>query len=61
MLDSINFKEVKPSMGFQGIYNDFYIIMDNYYEGLNLNCAFISKNAYVSPLMMNSKLSTVGH
>jgi len=54
VLDSINFKEVKPSMGFQGINNEFYIIMDNYYEGLKLKCGFISKNAYVSPLIIDS-------
>jgi len=58
VLESINFIDVKPKIGIQGIDNSFFIIMDKFYDGLNLKCAFHTKNSWgQKPIIVDSDMS----
>ena len=58
VLKSINFLGVQPRIGIQGIENIFYIVMDNFYEGLRLSCAFHTKNSWTrKPIVVDSDVS----
>ncbi len=58
VLKSINFLDVEPQIGIQGIDNMFYIVMDNFYEGLRLSCAFHTKNSWTrKSIVVNSDVS----
>ena len=40
VLTPVNFRGVHPNQGYLGIDNRFFILMDNYYQGLDLTCEF---------------------
>ena len=50
VLESIDFIDVQPKIGFLGIDNKFYLIMNNFYE-MDLFCYFYSNNSNRSPLI----------
>lgn len=52
---------MSPRTGLTGIDNTFYIITDNYYEGLHLDCAFFSKNSKTNPLLIRSSVNIGEH
>lgn len=44
VLTPVNFRGVHPSQGYLGIDNTFFILLDNYYEGLELTCEFLASD-----------------